>query len=111
MTETLQVSAVALTGLVLGYFLYRGIRWLNDYKPPKPFRAGMLIAYGVMPEYAYRPINNLPPDTVSVRRRLRANKPAIAFVKTKTSVERWAMAPDGDCMKLQILLGVNASPL
>ena len=55
------------------------------------------------------PITNLPSDTIKVRRRIRNDQYAVAFVKTKTTVEKWMLAPDGDAaLKLLINQGINA---
>jgi hypothetical protein len=70
---------------------------------------GLKICFGSKPELATLPITNLPSDTIKVRRRIRNDQYAVAFVKTKTTVEKWMLAPDGDAaLKLLINQGINA---
>lgn len=68
------------------------------------------LAWGCRPEYATAHIVNLPPGTVKVRRRIRNNRVAVAFVRTETTVEKWVLAPIGDKLKLEILQAVNVIP-
>jgi hypothetical protein len=75
-----------------------------------PIQIGKPLAWGCRPEYTTAQVVNLPPDTIKVRRRIRNNRAAVAFVRTETTVEKWVLAPDGDRLKLEILQAVNVIP-
>ena len=50
---------------------------------------GLDLGLGVDPRMMTLPIVNLPPDTVRVKRRMRNNDFARAFVKTKTGIREF----------------------
>ena len=69
---------------------------------------GTQICWGLKPEWLTLPITNLPPDTISVKRKMRGEKAVEAFVKTPDTVQRWTLAPDGDSgVKLLYFHGCN----
>ena len=70
---------------------------------------GIRICLGANPKWTTLPISNLPPQTIKVRRRIRNDSAAVAYVKTETEVQRWILAPDGEAaVKLEILQGINS---
>ena len=83
-----------------------------DYIAAKlPVCYGAAVCVGALREWAELPISNLPPDTIKVRRRIRNNRAARAFVKTSTEVQHWILAPDGDnAVKLMFQQGMNTRP-
>ncbi len=71
---------------------------------------GVPVCFGCVDSFATLPISNLPPDTVKVRRRIRNDRVAVAFVKTRFSVQRWILGPDGNgALKLLFIQGENSS--
>ncbi len=74
----------------------------------KLIQKGINVCIGCKPEFATLPINNLPADTIAVRRRIRNDCAAVAFVKTKTTVEKWILSPDHKGgLYLSINQGIN----
>lgn len=72
-----------------------------------PFIDGKLT-YGTGIKLANDPITNLPHDTIKVRRRLRQNCIATAFVKTARGVFQYYLERDGEALKLADYL-INAN--
>ena len=69
---------------------------------------GTPICIGCKPEYVTMPITNLPLGTIKVRRRIRNDRAAVAFVKTETTVQKWVLSPGShDTLKLSLLQGIN----
>lgn len=75
---------------------------------------GRAICHGADLRWSSLPIINLPPNTIKVRRRIRNDRFASVFVKTKTEVQHWRLCPVGDKFNgvtelyLDLLQGVNA---
>ena len=57
---------------------------MNDYRIP--------VAWGCDKKWLFAPIINLPSDTIKVRRKLRTNCIAFAFVKTPNAVTKYIRA-------------------
>lgn len=75
---------------------------------------GERICAGADPRWASLPISNLPAGALKVRRRIRYNDWARAYVKTATELQEWTLAPNGkftDCesVRLAHLQGDNAT--
>jgi hypothetical protein len=69
---------------------------------------GKRVCIGCKPEYATMPITNLPVGTIKVRRKIRNDRAAVAFVKTENTVEKWILVPDGDtALKIDLQQGIN----
>lgn len=70
---------------------------------------GQSVLYGIAPHFIDAPIVNLPPNTVSVKRRIRAHEMAQVFVKTDDgAVTRYYAGPDGPgALRLLWPMGVN----
>lgn len=69
---------------------------------------GIRACWGSKPEFSALPINNVPVGAVSVRRRVRHESYAKAFVKFPNRIEEWILSPDGDGLTLKVLRGTNA---
>lgn len=70
--------------------------------------------FGADPRWASLPISNVPDDAVRVRRRVRPDAFAKAYVKTETDLQEWILAPDGplegcNTIRLAYRLGTNAT--
>lgn len=57
---------------------------------------GKIICFGMDPRWATLPITNLPVDTIRVRRCLRAQREAVAFVLQPGRLTKWMLEPDED---------------
>ena len=62
------------------------------------------ICFGSKPEWATMPINNLPANTLKVRRKIRYCECARAYVKTTTEVQEWYLSPNGDGKTLNLVM-------
>ncbi len=71
---------------------------------------GTPVCWGIEARFKKAPISNLPSGWQSVKRRLRAGKPAMAYVRVNDEVQAWVLGPDDKdhkLIKLAILQGVN----
>ena len=77
------------------------------------FQVGIAVCRGVRPEWATMPIRNLPHDTLSVRRRMRAREVMTVTMKTAHAFTCYALGPAGGShatateLELVRLLGSN----
>ncbi len=69
---------------------------------------GRKLCWGLNLEWRYKPITNLPPNTISVRRRIRADQAAVAIILLPRETQEWILAPDVEALKLDILVGVES---
>ncbi len=74
-----------------------------------PIQIGRKICWGLNLDWKHKPITNLPPNTSYVRRRIYADQAAVAFVVLPFETQEWILAPDGDGLKLGILVGVETT--
>ena len=70
---------------------------------------GRRVIWGMDLQWAEAPIANLPPDTIRVRRRFRADKPLVVFVRTPAGVTAHRAAPEGAALKLWEAIGLNGA--
>jgi hypothetical protein len=73
---------------------------------------GLPLCWGANPLWLTLPITNVSPLAKKVRRRIRSNSVAFAFVKTQTSIEKWILEPvpnldNPTSLRLGILIGAN----
>jgi hypothetical protein len=74
---------------------------------------GLPVCVGCDPRWARLPISNVPIDAIKVRRRIRQNDIAKAYIKTATELQEWVLAPDGksaECVTIRLayLQSINA---
>ena len=69
------------------------------------------ICWGIKPEWATMPIQNIPSNAQIVRRRFRKMGAASAFLRTKQGLEEWVLGLNGDGLILLCLIGLNAKAL
>lgn len=70
-------------------------------RPPLPneIQCGKFRCFGVRPEFATTPITNLPPDALTVRRRIRRDAAMRVYVRTPGAVTCYAVGPAGGTFK------------
>jgi hypothetical protein len=77
---------------------------------------GQPTCWGADEKWSTLPITNLPEGTLKVRRQIRSNNFAKAFVTSSSEIQEWALSPNDsieNCksLRLGICLGINTITL